>query len=80
MHLHAIQAVRQITLKQWPEDFGMSVIADTSAHRALQDGETRVYLFRSGVIGFYEASPSLQSRVLARVQAEFPPVNHPAVE
>lgn len=80
MNLHAIQAVRQITLKQWPEDFGMTVIADTAAHRALREDEARVYLFRSGVIGFYEASPSLQARVLARVQAEFPPVDIPAAE
>lgn len=75
--LHAVQAVRHIALKQWPEDFGMAVLVDTAAQRVLRQGDIRVYLFRAGVIGFYDAPPALQARVLAKVQADFEPLDTP---
>lgn len=78
--LHAIQPVRQIVLKSWREDFAMEVVADTAAHRVLRDGDTRVILFRAGVICFFDAGPALQARVIAKVQAQFPPIPDPRVD
>mgnify|MGYP000844643723 CR=1 FL=1 len=78
--LHAIQPVRQIQLKTWSECFDMERVFEGPAHRMLRDGETRVVLFRSGVICFYEAGPALQARIMAGVQAAFPAVSKVNVE
>jgi len=78
--LHAIQPVRHIALKQWAEDFDMETVFDSPAHRLLRDGDTRVVLFRAGVICFFEAGPALQARVIARIQSTFQPIPEPHVE
>jgi len=78
--LHAIQPVRHIALKQWAEDFDMETVFDSPAHRLLRDGDTRVVLFRAGVICFFEAGPALQARVIAKIQSSFTPVPEPHVE
>ncbi|MDD3761178.1 MAG: RMD1 family protein [Acidithiobacillus sp.] len=78
--LYAIQPVRQIQLKTWNECFDMERVFEGPAHRMLRDGETRVVLFRSGVICFYEAGPALQARIMAGVQAAFPAVSKVNVE
>lgn len=77
---HAIQPVRQIQLKSWTEDFDMERVYDGPAHRMLRDGDTRVVLFRSGVVCFYAAGPALQARIMARLQAEFNAIGEPQVE
>lgn len=78
--LYAIQPVRQIQLKTWNECFDMERVFEGPAHRMLRDGETRVVLFRSGVICFYEAGPALQAQIMAGVQAAFPAVSKVNVE
>jgi len=78
--IHAIQPVRQMQLKNWRETFDMAVVYDSPAHRMLRDGETRIILFRSGVICFFGAGPALQARVIAKAQAAFQPIAEPQAE
>ncbi len=58
----------------------MELVYNTPAHRFLRGGDTRIAMFRSGVICFFQAEPGLESWVLDVVRSEFMGIPESRVE